>query len=312
MALVNCKECGTKISDKALACPKCGATQNDNSEKQGLNKSVENVFISSETKTFEIENQTSKTKEQIGETPNSKKPNSRFKWTLLGIMTVILIGGIILLVRKSPEELFEIAENYKIQGNIEDAAEYYQLAAEKGHAKAQFNLATCYISGEGVEQNFYEAAKWYKLAAEQGIAGSQCMIGLMYLRGKEVPLNYNEAAKWLRLAAEQGIPEAQIQLGRMYSQGMGVEQNFYEAAKWAKLAAEQGFALAQTMLGMFYENGIGVEKNYNEAIRWLRLAAEQGESSAIMELNRLELQEWHHNKVMQYGHSIWKEYMRMN
>ena len=46
MALIYCRECGAKISDKAVECPKCGATQNDNSEKQGLDKSVENVFIS--------------------------------------------------------------------------------------------------------------------------------------------------------------------------------------------------------------------------------------------------------------------------
>jgi len=26
MALVNCKECGVEVSDKALNCPKCGAT----------------------------------------------------------------------------------------------------------------------------------------------------------------------------------------------------------------------------------------------------------------------------------------------
>ena len=26
MALVNCKECSTEVSDKALDCPKCGAT----------------------------------------------------------------------------------------------------------------------------------------------------------------------------------------------------------------------------------------------------------------------------------------------
>lgn len=25
MALVNCKECGAEVSDKALDCPKCGA-----------------------------------------------------------------------------------------------------------------------------------------------------------------------------------------------------------------------------------------------------------------------------------------------
>lgn len=279
MALVNCKECGTKISDKALACPKCGATQNDNSEKQGLNKSVENVFISSETKTFEIENQTSKTKEQIGETPTSKKTNSRIKWILLGIMMVILVGGSILLLSKDSDpsqELLEKARRYNNKGNYTEAVKYYKLAAEQGNAEAQGALGYKYHVGEGVTHNYKEAVKWYKLAAEQGYADAQYSLGLMYYKGHGVEQNYNEAMKWYKLAAEQGLAIAQNDLGTMYGEGEGVEQNYKEAIKWYKLAVKQGNPIAQCNLGIMYRDGKGVEQNYKEMVKWYKLSAEQG------------------------------------
>ena len=321
MALVNCKECGTKISDKALACPKCGATQNDNSEKQGLNKSVENVFISEETKTAEIDNLTPQTKEQIGETPTSKKTNSRFKWILLGIMTVFLIGGVILLLRKSPEELFEIAENYKVQGNNVEAVKYYNLAAEKGHLEAIRTLAEMYQLGYGISKNSQEALKWYRLAAEQGDVLSQLRLALLlydegtgleqngkeivkwmrkaaeqgnleaqnllgkhYQDGAGVEKDYNEAAKWFRKAANQGNADAQCNLGYLYHKGLGVIQDHQEAAKWFRKAANQGNAIAQYNLAIAYYEGLGVESNYFEAIKWMEMAAEQGHTNAILAL----------------------------
>ena len=46
-----------------------------------------------------------------------------------------------------------------------EAVKWYRKAAEKDHAKAQYNLGVCYEKGHGVQQNFPEAYKLYKLAA---------------------------------------------------------------------------------------------------------------------------------------------------
>lgn len=45
---------------------------------------------------------------------------------------------------------------------------WFALAAESGHAQAQFNLGICYYNGEGVLENESEAVKWLKKSAEQG------------------------------------------------------------------------------------------------------------------------------------------------
>lgn len=40
--------------------------------------------------------------------------------------------------------------------------------ANEGDMEAQFDLALCYQTGEGVGKDMGEAAKWYRRAAEQG------------------------------------------------------------------------------------------------------------------------------------------------
>ena len=42
--------------------------------------------------------------------------------------------------------------------------------AQKGDAKAQFNLGYIYDIGQGVPRDYAEAVKWYRLAADQGNA----------------------------------------------------------------------------------------------------------------------------------------------
>ena len=42
------------------------------------------------------------------------------------------------------------------------------MAAEQGHASAQFNLGVMYANGEGVPQNNLRAYVWFSVAAAQG------------------------------------------------------------------------------------------------------------------------------------------------
>ena len=48
------------------------------------------------------------------------------------------------------------------------AIKKFQIAAEKGNARAQFMLGFMYEEGIGVKQDYAEAMRWYKLAAAQG------------------------------------------------------------------------------------------------------------------------------------------------
>ena len=49
--------------------------------------------------------------------------------------------------------------------------------ARQGDDSAQFNLAVKYEIGEGVPEDDEEAARWYRLAAEQGHAPAQYSLG---------------------------------------------------------------------------------------------------------------------------------------
>ncbi|MBQ3351780.1 MAG: sel1 repeat family protein [Thermoguttaceae bacterium] len=69
---------------------------------------------------------------------------------------------------------------------------------------AQFNLASCYYTGQGTPQNKEEAVKWWHKAAEQGHVKAQFNLGQAYSNGDGVDLNIEEAVKWYRKAAEQG------------------------------------------------------------------------------------------------------------
>ena len=121
-----------------------------------------------------------------------------------------------------------------------------------------------------------EAARWYGLAAEQGHALAQSRLGDFYQFGLGVPRDYAEAARWYRSAAEQGGAEAQFNLGVRYAIGRGVPQDDVEAERWYRQAADQGHAEAQFNLGALYIVGRGVPQDDVEAVRWYQLVADQG------------------------------------
>ena len=100
--------------------------------------------------------------------------------------------------------------------NKEEAVKWYNIAAQQGHAKAQYNLGNaCYDEGEGVTQNKEEAVKWYNIAAQQGHAEAQYNLGNAYSKGEGVTQNKEEAVKWYNIAAQQGHADSSIQLGML-------------------------------------------------------------------------------------------------
>ena len=58
-------------------------------------------------------------------------------------------------------------ENLHKKAHIRFMFETTKALADKGDAKAQFNLGYMYDLGEGVDENKVEAVKWYQLAAKQ-------------------------------------------------------------------------------------------------------------------------------------------------
>ncbi len=145
-------------------------------------------------------------------------------------------------VAESGDALYSKGDSAYSCGNLEEAVRWYRMAAEQGHAKAQFSLGCCYENGEGVPQSAETAVEWWRKAAEQGDLESQFDLGVCYVRGEGVPQSFEEAAKWWHKVAEQGHAEAQYNLGWCYYYGNGVPQSADEAVKWWRKAAELGDA----------------------------------------------------------------------
>jgi TPR repeat protein len=144
-----------------------------------------------------------------------------------------------------------VCYDYGYGGVAQDYAEtvrLYSLAAEQGHAHAQFGLGVKFQLGQGVAQDYAEAVRLYSLSAAQGYAKAQFNLGCMFLKGQGVAQDYAETVRLWSLAAAQGLAHAQFNLGYMFEQGQGVAQDYTEAVRLYILAAAQGFVQAKTSL----------------------------------------------------------------
>ena len=60
---------------------------------------------------------------------------------------------------------------------IQQQVKWFRIAAEQGHADAQFNLGHMYELGWSVDRNNSTAVEWYRKAAEEGHADAQYRLG---------------------------------------------------------------------------------------------------------------------------------------
>lgn len=172
---------------------------------------------------------------------------------------------------------YERGQEAHDRGDLAEALEEWQLAANQGNAKAQYRLGAAYYAGEGVTLSYEEAAALFLLSSKQGNADAQHNLGVMYSDGRGVPQSYDEARHWYTLAADQGHAGAQRSVGFHHELGFGgVPASKVEAAKWYLLAAEQGDPFAQFALGSMYAKGEGVPRNDLLAYKWWNLAAAHG------------------------------------
>ena len=63
---------------------------------------------------------------------------------------------------------YETGVKAVMMGDYPTAMKNFRAAAERGDAKAQFELGLMYEQGDGVDRNFAEAARWYRKAMAQG------------------------------------------------------------------------------------------------------------------------------------------------
>ncbi len=93
-------------------------------------------------------------------------------------------------------------------------------AGQLGSANAQRQLGVAYATGEWFgRKDLAEAARWYRLGAQQGHAECQHDLGFMLLLGEGGPKNVEEGLMWLERAGEGGEYKAFQLLADCYENG---------------------------------------------------------------------------------------------
>ena len=119
-----------------------------------------------------------------------------------------------------------------------------------GNDEIQFVLGDMYWKGQGTQVDFIKAAEWFQLAANQGHADAQHQLGRMYNNGLGMFEKHDGMAfEWYKRAARQGHIESQYNLGLFYYYGLGVAKDFDKGVKWFRLAANQGHVESQLFMG---------------------------------------------------------------
>jgi len=175
------------------------------------------------------------------------------KKTAAGWLTICLLASS-LAYAGAAEDYAAGVKAYEA-GNVVDAMSALKLAADQGHAGAQFLLAHILDAAEFNE----EAVNYYRLSARQGNSDGQFGLASMYATGEGVEKNPEEARKLALLSAEQGNKNAIVMLAQSYiSGGLGLDAQARQGADallWIRRAAELDYLPALIALANAYKTG---------------------------------------------------------
>jgi localization factor PodJL len=155
-----------------------------------------------------------------------------------------------------------------------------RAAALKGDPTAAYEIGVRFAEGKGVAPNVDEAAKWYDRAAQAGVVPAVFRLGTFYEKGMSVKKDVDIARRYYLQAADRGNAKAMHNLAVLDADGGGKGANYKNASQWFRKAADRGVADSQFNLGILYARGIGVEQNLAESFKWFSLAAAQGDADS--------------------------------
>lgn len=161
--------------------------------------------------------------------------------------------------------------------NYDDAARWFQKAANAGYAPAMSILGVFYTAGGGVPQDYELAVQWYRKAAAHGYSVAMYNLGVRYADGLGVGgQDYDQAVKWFERAADKGHIGSMEGLAYLHLAGRGVPRDDVKATHWFRRAAENGRPDAMYNLGYAYDVGRGVAADGKQAAIWLARALKAG------------------------------------
>jgi TPR repeat protein/CHAT domain-containing protein len=139
-------------------------------------------------------------------------------------------------------------------------------AANQGDLMAMNNLGYAYEYGKGVDKNMDEALEWYQMAADGGVALASRNIGTYYQSIND----YKKAFKYFSIASEQGNTIAMLDISTMYLAGNDyINKDLEKSFSWALKAAQKFDREAMYVVGSYYLQGTGVKKDADLSLYWI-------------------------------------------
>ncbi|MEO5821868.1 MAG: hypothetical protein ABIT71_15300 [Vicinamibacteraceae bacterium] len=130
--------------------------------------------------------------------------------------------------------------------------------------------------GYGLPADDVESARLHAVAAARGNADAQFELAVFAHTGRIAPPDQEAAVRWCRAAAARAHPRALYSLGAFYATGDGVPQDETEALACYLRAAEAGHGKAAATAAVMYWRGEGAAVDRQRARGLFHRAEEQG------------------------------------
>lgn len=167
-------------------------------------------------------------------------------------------------------------------------ASFYKKYADKGDKEAMYNLAFCYVNGNGgVPQDYNQATYWFTKAAKKSYAPAQVSLAYCYLYGTGVMKDYKQAWDLAQKAAKQNNAGAYYLIAQMCKDGIYVKPSDAAYLQYLKKASDLGDDDAQVELGRMYMYGNEkpyIAQNTREGLNLYNKAADQNNGEALLQL----------------------------
>ncbi len=189
------------------------------------------------------------------------------------------------------EAAFRLGRYYHMESpepNYALALEYYQIAADKGHAWATNNLGLLYRDGLGVARNDEKAYGYFQVAARENNPWSYVNLADMTFRGRGVPPDASEGIAWLEKGATNNCTLCLIEEAAIYHSGAyGIHADSDKTVALLNKAAALGDPRAKLIIAELHIVGDGVPQSSSASFEILKTLSDDGNGDATDLLGEL-------------------------
>lgn len=166
--------------------------------------------------------------------------------------------------QKEIDALFQKADEYLKDGDLEKTVEQYEKAAELKSIEAALTLSDVYCEPyPPLKKDLKKAFLYCEKAAQWGSAEAMYRLAGYYQNGIGTERSLEKSIQWYKKSFEEGSAYSAVTLGRIYHR----LEDYENAYHYTLMSAEAGNPYALSYLAEYYQKGLVVAKDETEARR---------------------------------------------